>query len=312
MSVVLTIRSPHANLAFGTLPEWISILVTAGALSAATYAGYWARRAAAETKRQADSAHDQVEVSREQAAAAAQQLLVAREDLERQQAVTDQATKTLREQRLDAFAPVVMGIARPLRDGPPLVTVTETRYAQEATPADLTHQAWAPVPDGGTLIHPPTTDYSGDIVRLVVAIEFTNYSNVPARIAFGGQEMHEIVDWKQGREMYLAPGGSKVVHWMRRISALQVADRLTAPSDTNQYLDLMKLEFLVRDLGMRVWDTYRFNADLRVFSADGSRVTAMPGPFHSWEEDVATPIGDRGYDFTDRSAARTSFSPPIP
>jgi hypothetical protein len=65
--------------------------------------------------------------------------------------------------------------------------------------------------------------------------------------------------------------------------------------------DLMSVEFIVRDPGMRVCDTYRFNADLRVFEVDGSSLYARAAPEHGWTQDDAAPIGERQYDFARRA-----------
>jgi hypothetical protein len=134
-----------------------------------------------------------------------------------------------------------------------------------------------------------------DVFVITITAEFTNIGTVPARLAFTGNEMYEMMDWRQGQEMRLIPGETKTVHFMRRTSAVTVmAHHLEGTF--NPEIDLFDLEFWVRDLGVNVRDTFRFNADLRVFRQVGSDLKAFQAAEHSWIEDVASPIGERAYE----------------
>jgi hypothetical protein len=299
----------HHGVAWGNVPEFIAAIATSFAFVAASFAARWAKRAADATTKAAEGAQAQALAAQDQAKTAREQADAALAGMEGQRVRADRTHRLAMEQRLDAGAPVVVGKAFPgyRVPGPvpierSMVSFTSRQYAREIPADGILHDAWVPIPEAGQVLPGPPVAEPYDIFQLVVTLHFSNYGAVPARIALTGRDSYEIVDWPQGAELYLAPSESKTIHLVRRVSATIAVDHLLS-GQLDEDLDLMDLEYLVRDLATNVTDTYRFSADLRVFRVFAGVIRAMPEPERCWGENVAGPIRSRTYDRLDASNA---------
>ncbi|SDL90102.1 hypothetical protein SAMN04487916_11748 [Arthrobacter sp. ov407] len=285
-------------------PEGIQAVTSILTVLAALAAGFYARRAAIYTKNQAQASHRQVEiaadaleVTRGQAAAAEDhgnhQVEIARETLEvaRKEAQSAQAAadrqveeakatyRRYEESKLDALIPVV------------LATVGKPRSFLETKEVSARGEwptSWSSfdVPRNFEEIELATVVFR---VRLRVLIE--NKSDRIARVEITDSARGEV-DVPSGTPLIIPPHEKNGFTWTRVITPgmLATEDEINDPKNW-----LFDLTLWVRDLGMNVCDTYKFNSDLRLFSRDGSRLIVKPEPEHNWRTNVAQPLQQRLY-----------------
>jgi hypothetical protein len=300
---------------YGDVPTWIEAAATVAAFIAAFFAARW-------TAKTANSARDQVEVARKQLAsagkAARKQLTAMREQVESARAQVEQGEKAaqgqlaaMREQldlarseataakirflhaQLDALAPVVYARAA----HPRLVMMPLSEYrAAPNTLYNPDHTVKSQVK-----VSPGEDPYFG----LTFSIELVNCGDIPARIDFAENPNAELRDMLQhhevlpGQEVVIPPHEGRALVWRRGIYSgdLRVRGRVQA-SD----VALAQIKYLVRDLGMNVRDTYRWNLDLGCFALDGSHLVADPLN-KLWRDKFASQVPPRSYERLEASAA---------
>jgi len=129
------------------------------------------------------------------------------------------------------------------------------------------------------------------LFRATVSLTFQNYSSEVARIVIVNPDRGEVTG---GNERYVLPREALAISWSRVTSSnvLQTDEQIHDVS-------FMSLKFWVTDLGMNVRDEFLFNADLRYFRRDGSRLIVSPEPAIAWAENIAMPTSSRTYDRLD-------------
>lgn len=298
-----------------------------GTLLAAVVAGLFAGRAAHWTKKQSEASNDQVriatenlEVAKSQAAvaqefgaqeveigrlaldaarseakatqeaaerqaqetkaAAERQLEVARSALERQVQEAQVANRRYEESRLDAVVPVVLATVR--RPGAFIEARRRTADGE-----------W---PTNWTSIEVPTyieeNQQNETMFRIRLDVILQNVSDQIARIEIIDPARGEV-NVKSGKAIIVRPRGEAVFTWIRGFTPGELSSQTEIDKIENCFFSVT---LWVRDLGMNVRDTYKFNADLRLFSRDGSRFIVRPEPEHSWQEDFAQPLQERHYE----------------
>ncbi|MGX7679059.1 hypothetical protein ACSMXN_09175 [Jatrophihabitans sp. DSM 45814] len=284
------------SIQWGTGWEAITAVITFGALVAAGFAAKFTFSAARSAAKQTESARTQAKAAQDQLTLARRQVDLAEAEAARLKAESDRANIRLVTSQLDALAPAVIGRARPSSRNKAFFS-----YASAAGLRDSGYDyggATFTVPSISRFVDVHPDVMAGEVYAIFVTINFHNYSNVPARIAFI-TDGHGELDWPGG-ELYLAPGQSRDIVW-KRISASGVEwQKLGEPGIEGQLLDL---EYWVRDHGANVRDTYRFNADLRFFERDGSRLIVKPEPAFPWTEAWADPSSRRIYDRLESGAS---------
>lgn len=286
-------------------PDWIQAITSILTFLAAVAAGLYARRAAIYTKQQAGASDRQVQIAKDalavtkgQAAAAEahseQQVELARENLEiarkeiqaaqvaaERQAEEAQASyRSYEESKLDAAIPVILAtVKRPgwfletkeiWEDGqwpPTWETFTRARYFEEGQNLAVVFR-----------------------IRLNVTLE--NVSDHIARVDIV-DTAHGEVDVRGGVSIIVPPRQERTFTWTRTFTPVTLASE-DEINDIKNWL--FNLTLWVRDLGMNVRDTYKFNSDLRLFSRDGSRLLVRAEPEHNWTENVAQPLQQRVYE----------------
>ncbi|WP_104061123.1 hypothetical protein [Arthrobacter sp. 4R501] len=280
-------------------PEWIQAVTSVLTFLAAVAAGWYARRAAIHTKQQAEASDKQVEIAgqaleitRKQAAAAEEHSLesleIARQEAQAVQAAAarqvEEAKATYRryeESKLDAVIPEVLATVR--RPG----WFIETKELYE--PGRWTDH-WEPF----TGVQHFEESQRNEIrfrIRLNVVIE--NVSSKTARVDIVDLANGELVNIRSDEHLIVPPHQERVFTWTRSFTPGMLATEDEINDSKNW---LFNLTLWVRDLGMNVRDTYRFNSDLRLFSRDGTRLVVRPEPEHNWTENVAPPLQNRVYE----------------
>lgn len=282
------------------IPNWILAVAATLTLLVATAAALYAKGAADAAKEQAGSAAAQLEhakdVAREQARAAAAQLEHARdvaiaqassaaEQLRLAEAQADLAKqdsaimrRRTDESRLDARIPSVLARA----------TLPEQHLLYRSVDSA---NVWTSIDERTEL--PGTAADSRYVFRTVVHLVFENISDQPASIAFVDLAGGELSGMAQGTELVVAPHSASTQVWTRNVGSYSLVD----PEDIGRVENSwFRIEFWVRDLGMNVRDTYRFNAPLTYFERDGSRLIVQPYPAYAWDEQSAVPTPERVYE----------------
>lgn len=254
------------------VPNWLMVLMAFLTLVAATFAGVFARRAAHWTKAQAESSDTQASIAHES-------LELAQTAAEEQRQETTRAYRRLSESRLDALAPSIYAAASP---GAPLLQV------RRAVGTGGSWGDWEAVTDDFEV-----AENEQVIFRTNVTVTLSNYSDQVARVDIidpaGGE-----TDVRSGEMIVVPPAQAKSISWTRNVTSIATQEDLDQPRNW-----LFNMELWVRDLGMNVRDVYRFNADLRFFSRDGSRLLVKPEPPFPWSENVAVPLPGRSYERLD-------------
>lgn len=267
------------------LPNWIIAVSSALTLIAAVGAGVYAARAAHWTKEQAKTGAEQVEISRRNLRLAEGEALTAQAEAERRAEESRRqleeaaaARRREEERRLDALIPSIFASALPG------VTVDSNRigiYFRRGT--DNWEQLTEPL---------EFTSEDRDLAFLqVLYIRLRNLGSVPARIDFtdtyGGELTFNGELIESGTPLYVLPDNVPIdVSWSRRVSAMAFAD--TADHVRPEHV-LFRPEFLVRDVGMNVGDTYRMSGVVADVRRDGSRLIAHPSA-SGWSDRAAVPV----------------------
>lgn len=286
-------------------PDWIQAITSILTFLAAVAAGWYARRAAIYTKQQATASDEQVRIAKDaldvtkgQAIAAeshgSDQVALARENLEiarreiqatqeaaQRQAEEAQASfKNYQESKLDAAMPVI------------LATVKRSGWFLE------TKEAWEDgqwTPNWETFSQARYFEESQNhtvIFRIRLNVHLENMSQQIARVDIV-DSAHGEVSVRGGTSIIVPPQQERIVTWTRTFTPVMLAseDEINDPKNW-----LFNMTLWVRDLGMNVRDTYKFNSDLRLFRRDGSRLLVLPTPEHDWNENVAQPLPQRVYE----------------
>lgn len=287
------------------IPDWIQAVTSILTFLAAVAAGLYARRAAIYTKNQAEAsdrqveiAADALEVTRAQAAAAedhgSHQVEIAREtlDLARKEAQATQASadrqveeaqatyRRYEESKLDALVPVVLA-----KVGKAGSSFLETK---EVTAKGGWSTSWSPFDFPRNF---EESELDKVIFRLRLQVVIENNSEQIARVDITDPARGEV-DVPSGTPLIIAPHQRTGFNWTRVLTPGMLATEDALQDSKNGLFDLT---LWVRDLGMNVCDTYKFNSDLRLFSRDGTRLIVRPEPEHTWKIDVAQPLQQRSY-----------------
>lgn len=276
------------------IPNWIMAVTSFFTLGAAIFAGVFARRAAHYTKEQAVASHEQVRIGDQALKIAQEDALAAQDASLRQLREAERAYRNFAESRLDALAPVILASAAPYD------TATPQGYATKLWLE--VHRLEEPNTAGGydrwSSWEPVTNAYyesgeSGVEFRTQLVMRFNNVSDKVARISVIDPGNGEVQDLRSGTDLVLMPRETKSIVWIKRWGLGMLATEVGLNDAKNW---LFNLEFWVRDLGMNVRDTHKFNGDLRLFERDGSRLLVKDKPYFAWAEDFATPLPGRVYE----------------
>ena len=137
-------------------------------------------------------------------------------------------------------------------------------------------------------------------IRLNVVID--NVSSKSARVDIVDLANGELLDRRSDEHLVVPPHQERVFTWTRNFTPAMLATEGDINDSRNW---LFNLTLWVRDLGMNVRDTYKFNSDLRLFSRDGSRLVVKPEPDHNWTENVAPPLQERVYERLEKNHSGT-------
>jgi hypothetical protein len=275
------------------LPNWIMAVATTATLVVAILAARYAKSASVSSRDAANSAREQSEIAREQlrhaleanevnANNASEQLQLARESAALNKTEAEQANRRLAESRLDVLAPSVVARARPLFDDV-FVSIREQRGEDWTR---ISSELSLP----GTITDPPV------VFQILLGIEIENVSEAPARVDFVDPQGGTIREVRQGDPLIVSPKSTRYVTW-ERVTGLY--SLITEEDIGDAARAFFNVKFWVRDLGMNVRDTYKFNGDLRLFKRDGSRLIVTAEPAVPWAENVATPLPKRSYERLD-------------
>lgn len=267
----------------GSLADWSSNVVGLLTLSAAAFAGWYARAAAIWTKSQAESAGEEVALARKSVELAEREAAVAR-------AETSFQRRNDAERRVDALAPSLFAIAvhgaRGAADGAarPPIAVSATSGPTED---------WREPADGRRFTRDGAVAF-----RLRATVTLRNVSEVPAVVTFadlGGGHVDAPPT------TYLLPGGSREVEWTRRVTPAELVDAASAA-------ETMRMELDAGDVGGNVRDRYRLELALRHFDRDGDRIVYRLRGRAAEEDAVAIPV-HRDYLRLDAAGAAVSRGP---
>lgn len=248
------------------LPAWIAATATSLAFLAAVVAGLYARKAAIHTGEQAQAARAQLRLAG--------------------------------ESKLDALTPLIYAVARP-EDHPHwlryAVPSGEARYRSSTDPSNGWEWGYFPSISGQDSSEHDVTTKRG-FFRFSVLVDFHNASTVVARVEFPEQAGavysmgNQLVDWP----VIVLPDKQFRVLWRHVIPWQAFANDATFTDEANTSF---RFHFHVRDLGLNVLDTYRFKADLTLFSRseNGSLINVSVRPKVAWEHTVAVLGEDREY-----------------
>lgn len=274
----------------GIDPNWIiaitGVLTFITAVVAATYAAKAARRGreqVVEARKQTEEAHAQAEAGKSQAdlaeASLAQQTATASEQ---HQALLRSERRAV-EARVDARMPTVIAEAHlPNNRLEVMGSDGGVDFEWRGYKAAMEYEASGITPN----------------FRQHVDITIRNVSTVVARVDVVHPAGGEIEEVPSGTSLVFAPGESLVLHWHRVISG-QALQQDGATDDPRHWL--FNLRLWVRDLGMEAHDVYLFNANLRYFRRNGSRLMVTHQLENEWPGNVntGTPVEGRVYDRLD-------------
>lgn len=259
------------------IPNWITASTSALTLVAAVFAGIFARRAAHWTRKQAEATDLQVDIARTALGVAEQDALAAQTAIDLQRTEADRSARAREETRLNSLAPIIFARAKPSR--------IINRAFLEIRSADGWTRVDNPIEVQGHETH---------IFRTNLILEFENVSENVAQVDIIDHASGET-ELRSGDALFVSPRSSKELLWSRIVpSSVLHSDEINSPQNW-----LFNMTFWARDLGMNVRDSYRFNADLRFFDRDGSRLLVSPVPAIVWGENVATPLPGRVYERLD-------------
>ncbi|MEQ0560853.1 hypothetical protein ABJI51_17335 [Amycolatopsis sp. NEAU-NG30] len=304
------------SLQWGDVPTWFSAVSTTGAFIAAGFAASW-------TARTAKSADAQVKVVREQAAAEREQLDLAKNEAERQRALAESAEERAREadkraveaaerERVLAEAAEVRFLRTQIDMRAPTVYVRATPGSSasdtgglygapflSAVPSEKMHEiSTGKIELGAYHVSRQMTLTEDDDMLFIatVTLELVNCSSFPARIDFVSYPNLELLGLRQGQELVIPPDETRKIVARRRLAKWQLR---TEEDINDSEVSFLQIEYWVRDLGMNLRDTYRFNQDVRFFKRDGSRLIVEPEPPYVWHEVFGAQVGDRLYERLD-------------
>ena len=248
------------------LPAWIAATATSLAFFAAVVAGLFARKAAIHTGEQAQAARAQLRLAG--------------------------------ESKLDALAPLVYAVARPEEYPHWLkyaVPGPDVRFRAANDQSNGWQWAIFPSIHGQHTREHDVTSKLG-FFRTGVLVDMHNISSKAARVEFPEQTGtvyttgNQIIDWP----VVILPNQHTRVIWRNVIPWQGFANDEAFPDPANTSL---AFRFHVRDLGLNIRDTYRFDADLTLFSKheNGGLINVSARPEVPWEETVAILGEDRKY-----------------
>jgi len=285
---------PVIDIVGEAIPNWIVAVTSVFTLGAAIFAGVFARRAAHYTRVQAVASHEQVRLGEESLRIAQDEMRTAQEAAEAQRQDADRAYRNFAETRLDPLTPVILATAEPYdhySNGFP-----DSKLWLECRRSVNGSGSWTPWEAVTETFEEPPGPPGGLEFRTQLVVSFTNVSDQIARISLVNPGNGEIEEHRQGADIYIQPQEKKKVLWVKRwgLGMLATDEDVNNPANW-----LFNLEFWVRDLGMNVRDTYKFNGDLRLFERDGSRLVVRNEPPFPWDQDIATPMPGRTYERLD-------------
>lgn len=262
------------------IPNWIMAGTSLFTLGAAVTAGIYAGKAAHWTEKQAHASNAQVEIAKKALEIARAEAKDAQDAARRQELETQAAYRRYEESKLDSAMPVVLATVK--RSG----WFLETKEAWE-------DGQWTPNWETFSQTRFFEEDQNYRIIfRIRLNVHLENTSQQIARVDIV-DPAHGEVTVRGGESIIVPPHQERVFTWTRTFTPLMLA----TDNDINDAKNwLFDLTLWVRDLGMNVRDTYKFNSDLRLFQRDGSRLIVRPTPEHDWNENVAQPLPERIYE----------------
>ena len=157
--------------------------------------------------------------------------------------------------------------------------------------------------DWVTVSHSLELSESANVLfRTTVTIAAKNVSDRIARVAFTNPA-NGVMSVRSGDELVLAANEVETVTWEQTVGGLALRSEEDPGRAENWLFDV---EMWVRDPGMNVRDTLKFNGDLRFFRRDGSRPMVETQPPFPWTENVAAPTGPRLYERLEAGLSRVS------
>lgn len=276
-----------------TVTDWIAVVVGALTLLAAVAAGFFAGRAAHWTKVQAEAADEQVGLARSALVVAQQEAKDARAEIARQREEAQIAARRLAEARVDASMPTVLARATPGINVSTFHDMLEIGRLDDASPGQWT---WATVDNQLDL-----PDDEEVLFRTNVTVHLKNVSTQIAQVAIIDPAQGEV-SVRSGDSVLVPPHEEEIFTWSRvlRMAAFRTDKGVNLPEHS-----LMNMKLWVRDLGLNAYDVVLFNADLRFFVRDGSRLIVKTEPPYPWQENVGQPLPDRVYDRLDAAISTT-------
>jgi hypothetical protein len=251
------------------VPNWIGATVGICTLAAAVAAGLWARSAARSTKSQADTAAKALIHAKAEAVAA-------REDSTFQRGEAVAASRRAEETRLDATFPSVVAYVTlgsgALNGGSPI---------DFAFWGDSGFQALEPLTGEVELKAEERA-----VFRTTLVMVFENLSDIPAQIDIVDPYGGEMPEFPPGKPLFLGARVKHAVLWERKTTSMSLSDDGAVDAE---HVALFRLKFLVRDIGMRVQETFEFSGNMNHFRRDGSRLIASQDPSGEWPNPFAFP-----------------------
>lgn len=274
------------------IPNWIVACTSFFTLVAAIFAGVFAKKAAHWTEKQAHASNDQVQIARDALEVARAEAKAAQDATVRQAEEAQATYRRYEESKLDAIIPVI------------LATVRRPSWLIETKPTEMYESVgWTPPWEWFTdKQHFDESQRNENRFRIRLNVLIENVSPHTARVDITNYASGEVIGVPPGEPLIVAPGRERVITWIRDITADMWAaeDQMNDPEK-----GYFNLTLWVRDLGMNVRDTYKFNSDLRVFDRDGSGVVLRPAPDRDWTESVAQPLQQRFYERLEKNRTMT-------
>jgi hypothetical protein len=276
-----------------TITDWIAAVVGVLTLAAAVAAGVYARRAAHWTKAQAHAADKQVRLARTALGVAQQEAMDARRANDHQRKEARIAARRLAEARVDARMPTLLARATPGTNDGTFRDVLEIGRRDDSSPGKWT---WAPVDS--------QLELPGDeevLFRTNITMHLANFSTQIAQVAIIDPAQGEV-SVRSGDSVLVPPHDERVFTWSRILpmAALRTEEGINLPEHS-----LLNMKIWIRDLGLNAHDVVQFNADLRFFTRDGSRLIVKTEPPYPWRENIGQPLPERVYERLDAASNAT-------
>lgn len=271
--------------------EWILAGMSVLTFAAAAVAGWYARKAALWTGKQAQSTADQAALARQALAESQSQTTAAVEAVDHQRAEAAHARRRAEEARHDSVMPTLSTWARPGGQGRSVVEVKDGGGVWQAIRARL----------------PFTEGLRDDVAfRRMVTVYVRNVSTQMAKVS--------VVECATGEAslapsaiLVLEPGEESSFTWTHVIPAHELAGGLDDPE-----LGRVGMTLWSRDNALTTYDVIKFNIGLPLFSrGEGAWVVVdVPSDAATRGSDwLGWPLAMRVYDQLDHETGRAKDQP---